>query len=165
MKAKKIVTAVLLGFVAVSVVFAIVKETTKSTPSEQADAERPPVQKASGPVEASPKKVIVYYFRTNVRCAKCIKFEQYSRKAVVAGFQKALEDGRLECKIVNIEEPGNEHYVKDYKLYTKSIVLVEMKGDEQVRWNNLDKIWQLVTSEEKFIDYVQQGVRSYLGEA
>lgn len=165
MKAKKILTAVLLVFVAVSVVFAIVKETTKSPPSEQTDVERPAVQKASAPVETSPEKVIVYYFRTNVRCAKCIKFEKYSRKAVVTGFQKALEDGRLEYKIVNIEEPGNKHYVEDYKLYTKSIVVVEMKGDEQVRWNNLDKIWQLVSSEEKFIDYIQEGVRSYLGEA
>ncbi len=165
MKAKKILTAVLLGFVAVSVVFAIVKETTKSAPSEQADVERPAVQKASAPVDVSPEKVIVYYFRTNVRCATCTKFETYSRKAVVTGFQNALEGGRLEFKIVNLEEPGNEHYVKDYKLYTKSIVVVEMKGDEQVRWNNLDKIWQLVSSEEKFIDYIQEGVRSYLGEA
>jgi hypothetical protein len=165
MMSKKVLTAVLLGFVAVSVVFAIVKETTKSAPSERTDAERPAVQKASAPVEASPEKVIVYYFRTNVRCAKCIKFEKYSRKAVVTGFQKALENGRLEYKIVNLEEPGNEHYVKDYNLYTKSIVVVEMKGDEQVRWSNLDKIWQMVGSEEKFIDYVQEGVRNYLGEA
>jgi hypothetical protein len=94
-----------------------------------------------------------------------MKFEQYSRKAVVTGFQKALEDGRLEYKMVNYEKPGNEHYVEDYKLYAKSIVVVEMKGDERVRWNNLDKIWQLVSSEKEFIDYIQEGVRSYLGEA
>jgi hypothetical protein len=165
MKAKKILTAVLLGFVAVSVVFAIVKETTKGTPSEQVDVERPVSDNASSPAETSPQRVIVYYFSTNARCATCMKFEQYSRKAVVTGFQKAIEDGRLEYKMVNYEKPGNEHYVEDYKLYAKSIVVVEMKGDERVRWNNLDKIWQLVSSEKEFIDYIQEGVRSYLGEA
>jgi hypothetical protein len=165
MKAKKILTAVLLVFVAVSVVFAIVKETTKSAPSQQTDVKKPALETVPSSGDVSPQRVIVYYFRTNARCATCMKFEKYSRKAVVTAFKKALDDGRLEFKIVNYEEPGNEHYVKDYNLYTKSIVVVEMKGDEQARWNNLDKIWQLVSSEEEFIDYIQEGVRDYLGEA
>ena len=162
MKAKKILTAVLFGFVAVSVVFAIVKETTKGRPPEQMEVERPASKEAASPAEGSPVKVVAYYFRTNVRCAKCIKFERYSREAVASGFQKALEDGRLEFKIVNYEEPDNSHYIEDYKLYTKSIVLVEMHGNEQVRWKNLDKIWRLVGSKEEFIDYVQDEIRSYV---
>ena len=83
-------------------------------------------------------------------------------EAVASGFQKALEDGRLEFKIVNYEEPDNSHYIEDYKLYTKSIVLVEMHENEQVRWKNLDKIWRLVGSKEEFIDYVQDEIRSYV---
>ncbi|MCK5558423.1 MAG: hypothetical protein KAJ01_08595 [Candidatus Hydrogenedentes bacterium] len=60
MKAKKILTAVLLGFVAVSVVFAIVKETTKGRPSEQMEVERPASKEAAYPAEGPPVKVVVF---------------------------------------------------------------------------------------------------------
>ena len=164
MKSKRIIVAVLLGFVTVSVVFAIVKETTKDTPFEQAVAEGPAPEEASSLPETSPHKVMLYYFHGNARCPTCMKFESYSKEAVRNGFRTELEDGRLKFRIVNVDEPGNAHYTEDYKLYTKSIVLVEMNGDEQVRWSNLDKIWDLVGSKETFVRYVQDGVKEYLQE-
>ena len=164
MKSKRIIVAVLLGFVVASVVFAIVKETTKYTPLEQAVVEGPAAEEALSPAEASPHKVILYYFHGNARCPTCMKFESYSKEAVKTGFQNELEDGRLSFRIVNVDEPGNAHYNEDYRLYTKSIVLVEMEGDEQVRWSNLDKIWDLVGSKETFVQYVQDEVKAYLRE-
>lgn len=164
MKSKRIIVAVLLGFVIASVVFAIAKETTKDTPLEQTGAEGPAPEETSSLPEASPHKVILYYFHGNARCPTCMKFESYSREVVKTGFQNELEDGRLKFRIVNVDEPGNAHYVEDYKLYTKSIVLVEMQGNEQVRWSNLDKIWDLVGSKETFVGYVQDGLKEYLQE-
>jgi hypothetical protein len=164
MKSKRIIVAVLLGFVTASVVFAIVKETTKDKPLEQAVAEGPAAEETSSAADVSPHKVILYYFHGNARCPTCMKFESYSREVVKTGFQNELEGGRLKFRIVNVDEPGNAHYVEDYKLYTKSLVLVEMKGDEQVRWSNLDKIWDLVGSKETFVGYVQDGLKEYLQE-
>ncbi len=164
MKYKPIVVAVLLGFVAASVVFAIVKETTKEASLEQAVAQQLVPEQASSLQEASPHKVVLYYFHGNARCPTCMKFESYSKEAVRTVFQDELEDGRLKFSIVNVDEPGNAHYVEDYKLYTKSLVLVEMEGDRQARWSNLDKIWDLVGSKETFVRYVQDGVKAYLQE-
>jgi hypothetical protein len=91
-----------------------------------------------------------------------LKIEAYSRDAIESGFKDALEAGRLEFKSVNVDEPENGHYVQDYDLYTRSLVLVETDGDKQVRWKNLTRVWDLVRSKEQFVKYVQDALRGYL---
>jgi len=156
-KSKAILTGVLVAFVIASVAVAIVKEVRKGVP--------PGPNEAPANAETSPEKVVVYYFRGNARCPACVKFEAYTREAIKSGFPKALEDKRLEFRTVNVEEPGNGHYVDEYDLYTKSVVVVKMKGNERVRRTNLSRIWDLVWSKEEFVEYVQDAVRDYFGDA
>ncbi len=165
MKSKAILTAVLVAFVVVSIAFAIVKEVRKAPPSEETNLVATTSQDAPAAAQSAPEKVVVYYFRGNARCPTCMKLEAYSREAVQTGFKQALNDKRLEFRVVNVEEPGNGHYVDEYDLYTKSVVVVKMKGNERVRWTNLSRIWDLVGSKDEFVEYVQDAVESYLGEA
>jgi hypothetical protein len=110
-------------------------------------------------------KVIAYYFHGDFRCATCIKLEALSDEAIKTGFPQELKDGVIEWRVVNVEEKGNEHFIEDYKLYTKSLVLVEMNGDKQGKWKNLEKIWELVKDKNAFIKYVQDEVKMYLSGA
>jgi hypothetical protein len=113
--------------------------------------------------EKKPSRIIVaYYFHGNVRCVSCKTIEAYSAEAVKTGFKKELKSGVLEWRVVNVEEKGNEHFIKDYQLYTKSLVLVEMKDGKQVRWKNLERVWDLLRNKEKFLKYVQDEARAYL---
>jgi hypothetical protein len=107
-------------------------------------------------------KIIAYYFHGNFRCATCKKLEAFSDEAIKAGFPQELKDGVIEWRVVNVEEKGNEHFIEDYKMYSKSLVLVEMDGDKQVKWKNLEKIWELVKDKNAFIKYVQDEVKVYL---
>jgi len=50
---------------------------------------------------------------------------------------------------VNINGEGNFHYVKDYKLYTKSGIISEEVNGKEVRWGNLEKIWEYLRDEGK----------------
>jgi hypothetical protein len=109
-------------------------------------------------------RVIAYYFHTDYRCASCRQIEAYSHDAIETAFPKELESGRLVWRLVNIEEKGNEHFVKDYELFTKSLVLVEEENGKQVRWKNLAKVWELLPHKVEFFDYVQDEVRGYLVE-
>jgi putative lipase involved disintegration of autophagic bodies len=52
--------------------------------------------------------------------------------------------------------------VKDFELYTKSLVLVDEVKGKQVRWQNLTKVWELLPKKAAFFGYVQDGVRGYL---
>jgi len=112
------------------------------------------------PVQSEVKKgskVIVYYFHGNKRCPSCRKIEAYTKEAV-----QSIDNNRLELRIVNIDEPDNKHFVKDYGLFTKSVVISSVKNGKQEKWKNLDKIWTLLGNEAAFEDYIKKEVKSYL---
>jgi hypothetical protein len=109
-------------------------------------------------------RVIAYYFHTTLRCASCRAIESYSREAIDTAFADEIADGRLVWKVVNIEVKGNEHFAKDYALYTKSLVLVDEVRGKPAQWKNLEKVWQLLQDKPRFLRYVQDETRAYLSE-
>ena len=173
MKTKTIIKVLLLGFVVVSLSWAIIKQNQKETPrieSNTSSAEAPSNSlPASGTpaennakISALPDRIIAYYFHTTYRCPTCLKIEAYTKEAIETGFAKGLRDGSLVFQVINIEEPANVHFVQDYQLYTKSVVLVEFKNGKQARWKNLSKVWELVGNKEVFSQYIRDEVTLYL---
>ncbi len=110
-------------------------------------------------------KVIAYYFHGSFRCYTCTNMEKYSKEAIEANFQDALTSGKLEFKAVNVEDRGNEHFVDDYKLYTKSLILSLVKDGKEVKSRNLDKIWELARNKQKFMDYVTGELNAFMKDA
>jgi hypothetical protein len=91
-----------------------------------------------------------------------MNMEKYSREAIDSNFKDALVSGNLEFKVVNVEERGNEHFLNDYKLYTKTLILSMIKDGKEVRSKNLDKIWEYAGNKQKFIDYVTAETNEFL---
>ena len=115
------------------------------------------------PSAPAPAHVVrVYYFHGNARCVSCRKIEALAGEAVRAAFPGEMKQGKVEWLAVNIEEPANKHFIQDYRLYTKSLVVVDLVDGTQVRWKNLEKIWELLRDDEAFRQYVQGEVKSYL---
>jgi hypothetical protein len=112
---------------------------------------------------AADTRFIAYYFHRTLRCPTCLAIEEQAREAVEEGYEEELAAGKLEWHAVNIEEPGNEHFEDDFGLSTSSLVLVQMKGDEVVRWKDLAKVWELVREEPAFQKYVWTEVTAFLG--
>ena len=106
--------------------------------------------------------IIAYYFHGNFRCATCRTIEQLSQQSVEKNFQLQLKDGSLIFLPVNTDEPENRHFIDDYKLVTRSLVLSKIQSGKQVAWKNLDKVWQLVRNEEKFEQYVKSEIQQFL---
>ena len=107
--------------------------------------------------------VVAMYFHGNARCATCRKIEAYADEAIAQGFVDELESGRLTWWVVNIDESANKHFIEDFQLVTRSVVLVEYRDGKVLRWENLDKVWQLVRSKDKFVSYVDGETREFLG--
>ncbi len=120
-----------------------------------------PAPQGAAPI-AGQHKVIAYYFHTNTRCSTCIKIEQYSHEAIEQGFPYELKAGTLELRVVNYEQPENRHFIQDYKLVSKSLVLVNMVNGKQTKWTNLKLVWQLTGHKDAFLNYVRKEVRGYL---
>jgi hypothetical protein len=100
-----------------------------------------------------------------MRCPTCYKLEQDSKEAIEANFKDALASGKMQFRVVNIDDKGNEHYVNDYQLYTKSLILSLIRDGKEIKWKNMDKIWEYVSNKQKFMDYVKSGVADLLKEA
>lgn len=109
-------------------------------------------------------RVVAYYFHTNTRCSTCRKIEAYSIEAIEEGFPNELKNGRLEMRIVNYQSPENRHFIQDYNLITKSLILVNLVDGEQTKWTNLKLVWQLTKSKDSFLNYVRGEVQDYLSQ-
>lgn len=107
-------------------------------------------------------KVIAYYFHTTFRCPSCHKIEQYTEEAIKNNFAEELKSGELEYKVINIEKKGNEHFVQDYKLYTKSVVLFLVKDGKETEFKNLEQVWQLLRNKDKFYQYIKSETQAFL---
>ena len=116
----------------------------------------------SASVKETSSKFVAYYFHGNFRCNNCRKIEQYSREAVDLYFSEQLKTGELTFKVINTDEPENEHFVEDYQLYTRSLIIAEFKDGKQVKWKNLAKVWDYLNDEEKFYKYVKSEIQNYL---
>jgi len=151
MKPKTIFGIVLVAFAAASVGVLVAKGVlNRGEPT------------APAPTPTSGDGIIVYYFYSNVRCPTCRRIEAYTGEAVRDGFAEAVRDGRLQWRPVNTDEPGNGHFKKDYDLFTKSVVVAQIRGGQPARWKNLERIWDLVGDKDAFLAYVRGEVRPFV---
>jgi hypothetical protein len=158
MTAKTIVTGLLLLFVAVTVVVIVVKETGVQAP------ETASVRGTTNRTVGVPAKVVVYYFHGNYRCPTCLKIEALTAEAVNTGFVGDIRSGRVELKSVNVEEQGNEHYIQDYELASRSVVIARYEGERPKAWKRLDAVWTLHGDRDGFFRLVQEETRLLLGD-
>lgn len=122
---------------------------------------QPPAPDTVAPADG----VVAYYFHGNLRCATCRKLEAYSEEAVTQAFPDELTSGRLAWRVVNTDELEHKHFVEDFQLTTKSLVLVAYENGEVIRFENLTKVWQLVRDREAFLEYVRDATREFLGHS
>lgn len=115
--------------------------------------------------DAAPKtstKYIVYYFRTTGRCHSCIEMERLTKETIEKNFAKEIKSGLVEFRSVDVETSENGHYIKDYGLYTKSVIISEVKNGKEVRWKNLDQIWRKLGNRTEFSNYINQETRDFM---
>ena len=159
MKLKSIISTILLIFVATSAGYLIFKESTKSD-------EHKPVEKSNA--ATSEKKavpddaLIVYFFHGRNRCASCKIIEAFGKKAVEGGFPDEIKSGRIVWRDIELDNPENKHFIQDYKIFSISLILVNMENGKQKQWKNLEEVWNLLGNEKEFVDYVRGEVRARL---
>lgn len=138
-----------------------------TAPVTDVDGGRPvaarPVHDGQPSPERVPRRVVrVTYFHSSTRCISCYKIEALAESAVRATFAEGVATGDVEWRAINVEEPGNEHYIDDYKLFTKSVVVSELVDGQEVRFKILDRVWRLLGDEQAFTRYVVDEVASYV---
>jgi hypothetical protein len=166
MKAKPIITALLLAFVAVSIGYLVLRDnktSAASTPTTSVLSPTGPFVPAAVAKPAAATPFVAYYFHSTKRCRTCMKIQAQSEEAITTALGEELKAGRLAWRLVNIEEAGNEHFATEYKVTGSTLVIAEVKEGKPVRFNKLDKTWDLVHDKPQFVDYVAREVLAFLG--
>ncbi|HOW50715.1 MAG TPA: nitrophenyl compound nitroreductase subunit ArsF family protein [bacterium] len=155
MNAKKIVTILLALFAAAGIVYAVIG----GDPTKRATS----ALEAQG-VTAASDGLVVYYFHTSFRCHSCLTIERLTHETLNEQFAAEQKSGAIRWQMVNYEEPANEHFIDDYKLYTKQVILSAVKGGNEVAWKDLEDIWSLKNDEMRFKLYIAEEIQRFRAE-
>ena len=136
-------------------------------PADARPAEAPATQADTAPADDAPaarveSTYVVYYFHGDARCASCRRIEAWTFEAVRNAYADDVGEGRVVLRPVNVEQPGNRHYVRDYQLYTKTVVLAEQRGGRAVRHTKLDRVWNLLRDRDAFHRYVRAALTEFM---
>ena len=175
---KAIITVVLSLFILLGIAYAVINE-LKAKKEAQAAAQavkaQETVQAQQAQVQALQEtqvkgkkqkaSVVIYYLHATARCSNCFKIETYSKQAVEKYFAKELASNRVVYKTINFDDGVNRHFIEDYKLTTKSLVVTLVKNNREVKYKVLQGVWNYLNDEAAFHEYVKNEVNSYLKEA
>jgi hypothetical protein len=110
----------------------------------------------------APEVTRVTYFSSDVRCTTCVRIERLTREVVERNFAPELRSGRIAFQVVNLDGPGNAHFVQDYRLISKTVIVSDLARGEEIRWENLQQVWTKHRDEQAFEAYVVDAVRRHL---
>jgi len=153
MPAKSVLRWVLLGIVFGSLgVYALQKAQPRDTlPATGSDAEN------------TAATVVVTYFTTDVRCDSCRTIERLSRQAIEAGFPDEVASGAVVFRVLNTDRPENRHFVDDYEIANKTVIVSHHENGTETEWTNRQDVWLLLDEPAEFFAYVREPVEHYLG--
>lgn len=64
--------------------------------------------------------------------------------------------------MVDVQTPQTGHFIKDFGLFTSSLVLVEVRDGRTVQYKNLARVWELIHDEGAFRKYVHDETDGFL---
>ena len=150
---KKLLTISLFGIAIAGVIFAAVKSSRPQGTT----------QSVATPTVVIPEDgVVVTYFTTNVRCSSCRKIEALTRETIAGEFPDECADGKVVFQVLNTDFPENAHFIEEYKLVSKTVVVSERNAGKETGWKNLQDIWLKLKDPADFKNYVAAGVREYV---
>lgn len=164
---KKVITLLLIAIAFGGAAMALknqldqpVSVATVSAPS--AETEAPPEQTQKPDTARADSVIKVTYFTTEVRCPSCLRIEDWTRQTVETRFPDQVEEGTVAFKMINVNLPQNRHYIQDYQLVSKSVVVAEFKNGELGQWFNLQDVWIKLSDQAAFEAYVGDTVKALL---
>lgn len=106
-------------------------------------------------------KIEVLNFHRTQRCWSCLTLGKLSEKTVSEKFADDVASGKVIFKAVNIELPENKEIVNLYQAGGSSLYINAIKDGKNNIVQNM-KVWQLLSDEPAFTNYLETQLRSLL---
>jgi hypothetical protein len=140
---KKILTWILLIFVAGSIILALTRFIGPSGNSgrhglyEQLDVSRP-------------DGIAVVLFHYQRRCEQCLSLERFTGEVLKENYTGMVAAKQLQFKEVIMDDPENRNLVEGLDLVTSTVVLIRFEGMEEDTTLVLARSWELYDKETEF---------------
>lgn len=154
--AKKLISIALLGFVAA----ALVMLALRGRGAESASPPSPPPPSVA-PAPVATGHLVTFYFHGDKRCQSCNAIERLTREAL----KSETDGGMVEIRSVNVDEAPNAHFVQDFQLAMRTVVLAEEAGGKVTRWKRLDECWDRFRDVEDYTAYIQRSFKAFRAAA
>lgn len=156
MKTKTLFSVLLLSFVAISVAFAVRKITPESSTGQQPGTTADAADIAETSVALNAKlassQFSAVYFHSPHRCPTCRKIESFAHEALTP----EIETGAIAWQTADYTTDVNGTLVKQFKVFTSTVVLVEVEDGNVVRWKNLEEVWNHTSDQADFTAFIHQ---------
>jgi hypothetical protein len=106
--------------------------------------------------------VVVTYFTTDVRCASCLRIEALTGETVAKHFAEDVAAGRVVYQSINIDRRENRHFIGNYQLSFKTVVVSDRWGNRERSWRKMDDVWNLLREPEVFHEYLANEIATKL---
>jgi len=106
--------------------------------------------------------VVVYYFHGNKRCQTCNRMESLATLAIDEGFADRQRAGTVLFKPVNIETDATRHFVTDFEMTNRCVVMVERKNGKDHGWRRLDEVWAKISDDTEYKAYITENLTACL---
>ena len=154
---KKILRILLSALVILSFAYLIYTEFVDNcTESTEAIVETP------SDIELQPNRVEVVYLIFGKRCATCHTIEVYTEEAVNTLYKDEISKGLVVWRLIDCDKPENKHYLKDFDLVAKAVMVLRYENNEVIDWENLKDIWTKYTNKKEYFTYISEGVNMFL---
>lgn len=149
---KRWTSRLLMGFVLVTVGFAVGRRTAPQAATSDSRAM---------PTEATTsEQVVVYAAHMTFRCQECNQIEWMARELVESEFAAELDSGELDFRTVDYMK--NTEFAKRYNISSSTIVIVRVIEGEEYDFKRLDEVWTKVKNRDEFLAYVRTAIRDSL---
>ena len=106
--------------------------------------------------------VVVYYFHGTKRCGTCNKMERLTAEVINDRFSERRRDGSVAFRAVNLESDATRHFITEFELASKAVVMVERGGGKDLAWRRLDAIWEKIADDAAYTDYIAENLTACL---
>ncbi len=152
-----VVIVVLLGIISA-------KPNNVSGPNTDAAPAKKTINTANMSVAlASADKVEVFVFHRTQRCISCITMGKFAEKTVVERFGKELQDGRIEFREINVDDPQNEALSAKFHAAGSSLFTNAIRGETEDIQEDI-AAWRLLGDESAFKNYLANKINVLLGK-
>jgi thiol-disulfide isomerase/thioredoxin len=104
-------------------------------------------------------QVAMLYFHRTQRCPTCKKISELAEEAVQKGFPSEIKAGTISFYLIDFQDQKNAKLTEIYKITGPTLLAAKVKNQKAVSWEQLPKVWSLVSQPDKFKTYVQDAIR------